>query len=950
MIHQPRILWLFSAPLVALDGTPLDALDMDAERNAIVHELSECKKAALLHIGYATVDELAKCAEKFNILHLSSHGHEEFLLFEDGKGGSQPVTGDYLKKLISMGKPFELAIVSACHSEKIGALLVEAGIPHVVAVKHDTSVVDHAAIIFTCQFLRSLLKGDSVKKAFEIAKLLVEGSPDLIKIKGRLKLSASTKGEEFLPEEKKFVLLPQGGSHSNPLLRVPQGALIIEEPPPCPSTLPVKPQSFTGRSVEMHDLITELVTNRVVTITGAGGIGKTTVAIEVARWSWMRTMFRDGVYYVNLRQTDTADGMIDLFSATFGVQFSELKDVLDYLQQRRCLLLLDNAEDILWQDEDAMQALIDSILKFTRVKLLITSQRPIGGNLHEPEHIYRMYPLERDDAGLLFLVTAKRRMTEEEWKSDTFDNLLEHLGGHPLSIVLIARQLVPGVLVEDLNKKVEVYKAKAIKVKDITDKDVEHGESLVASLASAYDSLTAAARTLLGVLSLLPAGSREGMLTDIFGNTAWEYVQELNEASLVEIRERRATLLPPVRLFAMNAAEGIREDYGPAIVEVLAKYTTDLYEHHSKRNAKEYRLWFTIDEPNLRSAVDLPCTPSQTVHERSALGILGPRLIFLYFYHNRWKEAKEVGNKILSHLGRVHDQLGEADTLLVMGVLAVRSGDLGDARSKYEKASHIYQHTGYERGEVNALWELGDLAVQSGALGDARSKYERALKICQTIQEKLAEANIFMRLGILAALSGNHGEAQSKYETALTIYQTTDEKLGEANTFKYSGDLALQTGRLEDARSKYETALTIYRTIEEKEGEASTLVRLGQWAALKDRIDDAETYLEAASTLLRETRDSEGQAEAHMVRALVFLRQNDIAKAQNELDCCSSIRDRIYSHCKTVQWLILYTHHLRLHGFQEGAKLCSEYAVRFASKSQDHDFRDQVMQQLRNDL
>ncbi|MBU7044841.1 MAG: CHAT domain-containing protein, partial [Theionarchaea archaeon] len=170
-ITYPKILYLVSAPLVAVNGTPLDVLDIEAERNAIVHELAACKKEILLCIKYATLDEFARSIEEeFNILQVSCHGYEEFLLFEDRKGGSQPVTGDYLKRLISMGEPVELAVISACYSEKIAETLVEAGIPHVVAIRSDTPVVDHAAVVFIGQFYRSLFKGDSVQKAFEMAK------------------------------------------------------------------------------------------------------------------------------------------------------------------------------------------------------------------------------------------------------------------------------------------------------------------------------------------------------------------------------------------------------------------------------------------------------------------------------------------------------------------------------------------------------------------------------------------------------------------------------------------------------------------------------------------------------------------------------------------------------------------------------------------------------------
>ena len=950
IIDCPKILYLYSAPLVAPDGSPLDVLDMKAERDALVRELTACGKSVFIRTGVATVDELARSiAEKFTILYVSSHGQEEFLLFEDGKGGSQPVTGGYLKRLLSAGEPFDLAVVSACHSEKIGALLVEAGIPHVVAITCSASVVDRAAIIFIGHFFRHLFRGRPVQKAFEMAKLLIEGTPELLKIKKHLEFVAYTKREQFLPEEEKFVLLPPGDTHAEPLLsqKVPGGTVTIEEAISSES-LPVRPQSFTGRSVEMHTIINGLVQTRFVTVTGAGGIGKTTVAIEVARWFCSRNHFPDGVFYIDLRQVDTADGIIDLLGAAVKTEFPGLEDVITYIKGYHCLLVLDNAEDILWQDEGALQHIIHSILRFSpHVKLLVTSQRPVGGNLHEPERVLRIQSLARDHAAILFYSTTKRTMSQREVESGAFFQVLDQLGGHPLSIVLTARQLVPGVTLEDLCERIGLYKARAVQVKSIK-RTLKQGESLVASLASAHHVLSGKAKTVFEILSMLPAGVERNMLTAIFGDTAWECVQELNDASLAEVRgHNRVTLLPPVRLFAMNVlSDKTSTYYGPQIVEVMGKYAKELYNHHTAKDAKEYRFQFSVDEPNLRSAVDLPCMPPQSPEKPSVLGGFGADLIYLYIFHNRWKEAEEVGHTILLNLKRLPDRAGEANIFVALGVLAFRTGDLEKAQTKYKEALRIYSDINEKKGKANAFWTLGDLAFRTGALEKAEIRFEEALKIYRDIDVALGEANALLRLGVLAFQTGDLEKAQTKYREALRIYRDIDAKIGEANTTRALGDLAMWTSNFEEAQKRYERALTIYQHTDVKDGEARTFIRLAQWAVLTGKRKDAEYHLDKALAVYTGIEDLEGQADVHLVKALIFLDQHDIVRAKRQLQCCSSVQDKICAHCEAAQWLILYAAHCGLHTVQEGAQLCLEYAAEFASKAQNKYLLDEVKQQL----
>ena len=832
-ISEPRILCLFSAPLVGPDNKPLAALDVEKERKTIVRELSACNRKMAIRVGFATIDEIARgISDGFNILHLSGHGHEDFLLFEDGKGGSQPVKGEYLKRLIGTGGPFELAIVSACHSEKIAEMIAEAGVHHVVAIRCDVPILDSAAIVFIGQFYRNLFRGESVQKAFEMAKLLVEGDSELAKIKPTLEFMAGIEGEPFVPEEEKFVLLPkedtsQPSFHLYTLVEgeIEQGTLSIEQVTPARSNIPTRPKSFTGRSLEMYSLVNALLANRIVTITGAGGIGKTALGREVARWFHSRGHFPDGAFCIDLRQAESSEEIIAMLAASLEAKLSETKDIVEYLRERHCLLLLDNLEEVLWKDEEGVQELINAILKFApNIRLLITSQQEVGGNLHEGEHNYRLRTVEHKYAELIFRAMAKREMTREEMKSTEFSGLLEQLGGHPLSIVLMAGQLGPGTRIEDLVERIERQKERAIEVRSITERDPEHGRSLVASLSSTYENLTEDGKRALGVLSMMPAGAQEFTIKQLLGDKGWEYALELHDASLVEITiYQRIVLIPPVLLFAKSVLrEDVEEEFGPRILELMASYASQFYEHMGAADAKMYRGYFALEEPNLRFAVELTCHPAKSKEETSALGFLATYLLELYIHNDRIKEGRQIGERLRDKLERLGDKSGQANTLQALGDLSVRTADLKEAKEKYDKA--------------------------------------------------------------------------------LEIFEKIDEKMGQANTLK----------------------------------------ALGEWSALKGDLESAESRIEEASGIYGEINEIEGEAEVNMTRALVLIKRGAEGEAREELRKCSKIREKVYGHGGAAVSLIFYAEHLRAGGFNEGAKICLEYAEEFASKARDKSLQEKI--------
>ena len=97
-------------------------------------------------------------------LHFSGHGTETHLYFEDGFGGVHPVPNEKLRQLIEAGgdNDVRFVFVSACSSEPVAKAFVNAGVPHVIAVKVSEKIEDKAAIAFTGAFYHAVASGKTV--------------------------------------------------------------------------------------------------------------------------------------------------------------------------------------------------------------------------------------------------------------------------------------------------------------------------------------------------------------------------------------------------------------------------------------------------------------------------------------------------------------------------------------------------------------------------------------------------------------------------------------------------------------------------------------------------------------------------------------------------------------------------------------------------------------------
>jgi predicted ATPase/class 3 adenylate cyclase/DNA-binding CsgD family transcriptional regulator len=205
--------------------------------------------------------------------------------------------------------------------------------------------------------------------------------------------------------------------------------------------LPTQLTSFVGRDLEMADVQTMLTENRLVTLTGAGGAGKTRLALEVA--GAIAGDFRDGVYYVDLAPITHPDLVPVTAARALGLPDqpgrSSTESLVRFVGDLHLLVVIDNCEHLLDASANLIGALLSACPSLT---LLATSREPIG----MPGELTWRVPSLSLDGGALELFADRARKVRPDF-SVTEENMAavaevcRRLDGMPLAIELAAARV-----------------------------------------------------------------------------------------------------------------------------------------------------------------------------------------------------------------------------------------------------------------------------------------------------------------------------------------------------------------------------------------------------------------------------------------------------------------------------------------------------------------------------
>ena len=241
-------------------------------------------------------------------MHVSCHGHPEYLAIENGWGAMQVLHVSELKELMRpAGDELQVVFVSACHSRAAGEAFLAAGVPHVVCCNQEVKVQDMAAYEFARNFYRASACGRSLAFAFELARQAVRVSPLVVGVR--------------LVEMDKFLLLPEKPNgdlyHEVPVFFTKRGIRprSYTVTPTTPS-LPQLPALFRDRQVEIYKVVEALRDGvKLVRITGDAGVGKASLAVAVCWYvhQRIRTLAIDEVIWIDpAERLPEQDGICDV--------------------------------------------------------------------------------------------------------------------------------------------------------------------------------------------------------------------------------------------------------------------------------------------------------------------------------------------------------------------------------------------------------------------------------------------------------------------------------------------------------------------------------------------------------------------------------------------------------------------------------------------------------------
>jgi len=602
--------------------------------------------------------------------------------------------------------------------------------------------------------------------------------------------------------------------------------------------LPVQMTSFIGREKDMSEIAQAISEHRLVTLTGAGGTGKTRLSLQVG--ADMLDQFRDGVWFVELASLTDSNLLPGAILSAFGIREEENRKpeqyMLDYLREKNLLLILDNCEHLI----EACAQLVDTLLHHIPTsKVLTTSREPLGV---QGELTWQVSPLSVPDlknlpafgnlsqfeAVQLFIERAN--LVQPHFKL-TGDNaqaiaqICQQLDGNPLAIELAAARVkIMSVdqISTRLNDRFQLLTGGARTA-------FPRQQTLRATIDWSYNLLLPTEQELLQRLSVFVGGFtleavelvRPEKESDL---ETFELVTSLVDKSLINMYEAageaRYRMFETTRQYALGK---LREAGGEeSATNNHLGYFLQLAEKAQPQligpDQTEWLNRLEREHDNFRSALRWCMESGKGEDAARMAGALG----MFWFKHCHYSEGRRFYADILERDWNISDR-AQLKAWESAGDLAQWQQDVGEARRIFTENMERAQKLGDQSSIAYHLHKFGTIAYLEGNFEQGIALNKKSIALSREVDAIWVMAMAQISLGYQEHIFGNLSQAEELYQESLRHCRLLGEKWGIALILGNLGMIFYSKGDLPAAKRTFLEGLDLMHELGNIDGTISTL-------------------------------------------------------------------------------------------------------------------------------